>query len=190
MPYSTYGVDSVATAPALPTTVREPVASSSRYTGIQKPVTRRYAEDYHSPPTGVDPTFIPGYAVPEPSYAVPAPGFCSLSGLRGPESCGGSGEGSERSSNRSLTRSEIKEALCGATGELVADLTQEITDKLRHLIPSHGSPMTIRASPHRVQANHPVAGLTHTLGGVRTRPMPTPAAIPRGPFIPRTAQPP
>ena len=50
--------------------------------------------------------------------------------------------------------------------------------------------MTIGASPHRVQANHLVAGLTHTLGGVRSRPMPTPAAVPRSPFVPRTAQPP
>ena len=45
-------------------------------------------------------------------------------------------------------------------------------------------------SPHRVQADHLVAGLTDIFGGVRSRPMPTPAAIPRGPFVPRTAQPP
>ena len=48
--------------------------------------------------------------------------------------------------------------------------------------------MTIRASPHEVQANHLVAGLTHTLGGVRSRPMPTPAAITWSPFVPRTAR--
>ena len=45
-------------------------------------------------------------------------------------------------------------------------------------------------SPHRVQANHLVGGLTNTLGSLRSRPMPTPAAIPRSPFVPRTAQPP
>ena len=39
------------------------------------------------------------------------PGFTSLSGLRGPESLGERSRGSGRSSNRSLTRSEIKEAL-------------------------------------------------------------------------------
>ena len=63
-------------------------------------------------------------------------------------------------------RSMIKEALCSATGELVANMTEEIRNKLKPLIPPEGSPMTIRASPHRVQANHLVAGLTHTLGGV------------------------
>ena len=50
--------------------------------------------------------------------------------------------------------------------------------------------MTIGASPHRVQANQVVAGLAHTLGGVRSRPMPTPAAVPRSHFVPRTAHPP
>ena len=50
--------------------------------------------------------------------------------------------------------------------------------------------MTIGASPHRVQANHLVAGLAHTEGGVRSRPLPTPAAIARSPLVPRTAQPP
>ena len=76
----------------------------------------------------------------------------------------------------------------GATGELVANLTQEIRDKQRPLITADGSPMTIRASFHRVQANQLVAGLTHTLGGMRVRPVPNPAAIPRSPFVPRTAQ--
>ena len=52
------------------------------------------------------------------------------------------------------------------------------------------SPTTVGVSPHRVQANHLVAGLTNTLGSLRSRPMPTPAAIPRSPFVPRTAQPP
>ena len=37
-------------------------------------------------------------------------------------------------------------------------------------------------------AIHLVAGLTHTLGDVRSRPSLTPAAIPRSPFVPRTAQ--
>ena len=121
---------------------------------------------------------------------MPAPGFASLSGLQGPESCGGRRRGSGRSSNRSLTRSEIKEALRSATGELVADMMQEITNKVQPLIPPEGSPMAIGASHHRVQANHLVAGLTHTLGRVRSRPMPTPSAVPRSPFVPRTAQPP
>ena len=35
-----------------------------------------------------------------------------------------------------------------------------------------------------------MAGLTNTLGSLRSRPIPTPAAIPRSPFVPRTAQPP
>ena len=58
------------------------------------------------------------------------------------------------------------------------------------LIPPQGSPTTLGASPHRLQANHLVAGLSHTLGGVRSRPMPTPAAVPKTFFVPRTAQPP
>ena len=60
---------------------------------------------------GVHMTRIPGYAALEPGYTMPVPGFTSLSGLRGPESLGGRSRGSGRSSNRSLTRSEIKEAL-------------------------------------------------------------------------------
>ena len=35
-----------------------------------------------------------------------------------------------------------------------------------------------------------MAGLTNTLGSLRSRPTPTPAVIRRRPFIPRTAQPP
>ena len=50
--------------------------------------------------------------------------------------------------------------------------------------------MTIGASAHRVQANHLVAGLTHTLGGLKSQPMPTSTAVPRSPFMPRTTQPP
>ena len=116
---------------------------------------------------------------------MPEPGFISLSGLRRPESCGGRGRGSGRSFIRCLTRSEIKEALRGATGELVADITQEIKpekpnpnpnpnpnwDKLEPLIPPDGSPVTIGGSPQRVQANHQVDSLTHALGGLRSRPL-------------------
>ena len=87
-------------------------------------------------------------------------------------------------------RSEIKEALRGATSELVGDLTQEIRAKLEPLIPPQASPTIVEVSPHRVQANHLAAGLTNTLGSLRNRPMPTPAVIPRSPFVPRTAQPP
>ena len=118
------------------------------------------------------------------------PGFIFLSGLRGPESLAGRSRGSARTSNRSLTRSEIKEALRGATSELVGDLTQEIRAELEPLIPPQASPTVMGVSPHRVQANHLVAGLTNTLGSVRSRPMRTPVVMPRSPFIPRTAPPP
>ena len=56
------------------------------------------------------------------------------------------------------------------------------------MIPPQASPTKVGVSPHRVQANHLVAGLTNTLGTLRSRLMPTPAAIPRSPFVPRTAQ--
>ena len=80
--------------------------------------------------------------------------------------------------------------LRGATSKIVGDLTQEIREKLEPLmIPPQASPTTVGMSPHRVQANHLAAGLTNTLGSLRSRPMPTPAAIPRSPFVPRTAQP-
>ena len=73
----------------------------------------------------------------------------------------------------------------------MGDLTQEIREKLEPLmIPPQPSPISVGMSPHRVQANHLTAGLTNTLGSLRSRPMPTPAAIPRSPFVPRTAQPP
>ena len=72
----------------------------------------------------------------------------------------------------------------------MGDLTQEIRAKLEPLIPPQASPTMEGILPHRVQANHLVAGLTNTLGSLRIRPMPTPAAIPRSPFVPRTAQPP
>ena len=90
MPYPTYGVDPVATAPPLAAAVSKPVACSSVYTGIHEPLPRHYAEDYHWPPNGVCPTIIPGYAAPETGYAMPRPGCTPLSGLRGLESCGGS----------------------------------------------------------------------------------------------------
>ena len=177
--YPAYGLGPPTTAFPEATTAVEPVASSS--------APRWYAADYHHPlpatGTYVD---VPGYA----------PGYATLSGLRkGPESLGGRSRGSGRSSNRSLvtslTRSEINEVLRGATSKIVGDLTQEIREKLEPLmIPPQASPTTVGMSTHRVQANHLAAGLTNTLGSLRSRPMPTPAAIPRSPFVPRTAQPP
>ena len=178
-PYPAYGMGPPTTALHEATTASEPVASSA--------APRWYAGDYphplHATGTYVD---VPGYAPGN------APGYAPLSGLRrGLESLGGRSRGSGRSSNRSLTRSEINEVLRGATSKIVGDLTQEIREKLEPLmIPSHASPTTVGMSPHRVQANHLAAGLTNTLGSLRSRPMPTPAAIPRSPFVPRTAQPP
>ena len=113
------------------TAVSKPVASSSTYTGIHEPIPLQYAEGYHRPLAGVGGIYILGYAAPEPGYAMPAPVFASLSGLRGPESCGGGSRGWGRFSNRCLTRSEIKEALRSATGELIADMTQEIRNNLK-----------------------------------------------------------
>ena len=174
-PYPAYAMGPPTTALPEATTASEPVASS--------PAPRWYAAEYPHPlpatGTHVD---VPGYA----------PGYATLSGLRrGPESLGGRSRGSGRSSNRSLTRSEINEVLRGATSKIVGDLTQEIREKLEPLmIPPQASPTTVETSPHRVQANHLAAGLTNTLGSLRSRPMPTPAAIPRSPFVPRTAQPP
>ena len=168
--YPAYGVNPPTTALPEATTTSEPVASTS--------ATLWYAADYH-------------HGVPATGAYVDVPGYATLSGLkRGPESCGSRSRGSGRSSNRFLTQSEVKEALQGATSELVVDLTQEIRAKLEPLIPPQASPTTVGMSPHRVQANHLVAGLTNTLGSLRSRPMPTPAAIPRSPFVPRTAQPP
>ena len=182
MPYPTYGVTPAATVPPMAPAVSEPVVISSTYTGAPEPMPRRYEDVYHRPAAGVYMTGIPGYAAPEPGYTMPVPGFTSLSGLRGPESCGGRSRGSGRSSNRSLTRSEIKEASRGATSELVGDLTQEFRAKLQPLIPPQASPTIVGVSPHRVQTNHLVAGLTNTLRFLRSRPMPTPAVIPRSPF--------
>ena len=168
--YPAYGVNPPTTAVPEATTTSEPVTSS--------PVPRWYAADYHHP-------------LPATGAYVDVPGYATLSGLRrGPESCRSRSRGSGRSSNRSLTRSEINEVLRGATSEIVGDLTQEIRDKLEHLIPPQVSPTMVGMSPHRVQATHLVAGLTNTLGSLSSRPMPTPAVIPRSPFVPRTAQPP
>ena len=169
-PYPAYGMGPPTTAFPEATTASEPVAPSS--------APRWYAADYHHP-------------LPATGTYPDVPGYATLSGLRkGPESLGGRSRGSGRSSNRSLTRSEINEVLRGATSKIVGDLTQEIRDKLEPLMPPQASPTTVGMSPHRVQANHLVAGLTNTLGSLRSRPMPTPAAIPRSPFVPRTAQPP
>ena len=168
MPHPTYGVTPAATVPPMATAVSEPVASSSTYTGVLAPMPHRYEDVYHRPAVGVHMTGIPGYAAPEPGHTRPVPGFTSLSGLRGLEFLGGRSRGSGRSSNRSLTRSEIKEALRGATSELVGDLTQEIRAKLEPLIPPQASPTIVGASPHRVQANHLVGGLTNTLGSLRS----------------------
>ena len=169
--YPAYGMNRPTTAFPEATTASEPVTSSS--------APRWYAADYHHP-------------LPATGAYVDVPGYATLSGLRrGPESLGGRSRGSGRSSNRSLMRSEINEVLRGATSKIVGDLSQEIRDKLEPLmIPPQASPTIVGVSPHRVQANHLVAGLTNTLGSLRSRPMPTTAAIPRSPFVPRTAQPP
>ena len=110
------------------------MASSSTYTSMP----RCHADDYHRPAAGLYMTGIPGYAAPESGYAaleagyhtVPAPGLKSLSGLRGPESCGGRSRGSGRSSNRSLTKSEIQRFLRSELQQ--ADLVGNITQKLGH----------------------------------------------------------
>ena len=168
--YPAYGVNPPTTAFQEATTTSEPVTSSY--------APRWYTADYHHP-------------LPASGAYVDVPGYATLSGLRrGPESCGGRSRGSGRSSNRSLTRSEINEVLRGATSKIVGDLTQEIREKLEPLIPPQASPTTVGMSPHRVKANHLVAGLTNTLGSLRSQPMPTPAMIPRSPFVPRTTQPP
>ena len=143
-PFPAYGMGPPTTALHEATTASEPVASSS--------APRWYAAEYPHPlpatGTYVD---VPGYA----------PGYATLSGLRrGPESLGGRSRGSGRSSNRSLTRSEINEVLRGATSKIVGDLTQEIREKLEPLmIPPQASPISVGMSPHRVQANHLAAGL-------------------------------
>ena len=109
MPYSTYGVTPAATAPPMTTAISEPVASSSTYPGIPESISRRYDDDYHRPAAAVYMTGIPGYAAPEPCYTMPAPGFTSLSGLSGPESCGGRSRVSGRFSNKSLRYEKLFE---------------------------------------------------------------------------------
>ena len=163
--YPAYGVDLSATARPKATTASEPMAPGSA---------------------------LPWYAAePHHHHHHEFPGYNTLSGLRrGPSSCRSKSRGSRRSSDRSLTRSELREALRGATADLVGDTTQKIRPKLEPLIPPQGSPTTPGASLHRLHASQVAAGLSHTLGGVRSRPMPTPAAVPRSPFVPGTAQPP
>ena len=89
-----------------------------------------------------------------------------------PGSCGEKSREFGRSFERSLTGSEIRKVLCRVTQDMTEDHTKEIRAKWDLLIPPQGSPMTIRASSHRIQANHLVAGLTHTLGAVRSLSMP------------------
>ena len=186
MPYSTSGVTPAATAPPMATTVSEPMASSCTYTGIHESMLSRYVDDYHSPAAAVYMTGIPGFTAPEPGSTMQAPGFTSLSGLRGglrgPVSCGGRSRGSRRSSNKSLTRAEIREPLQGATADLVGDGTQEIPAKLEPVIPPQASPTAMGASAHRPQANHLVAGLPNTMRGLRSRPMPNPCCDTKKPF--------
>ena len=125
--YAAHNVDPSTTAFPEATTAGEPVASSS--------APRWYAADYHHP-------------LPATRPYVDVPGYVALSGVRrGPESCGSRSRGSGRSSNRSLTRSEINEALRGATSNIVGDLTQQILAKLEPLIPPQASPTIVRASP-------------------------------------------
>ena len=104
--YPAYGVNPPTTAFPEATTTSEPVTPSS--------APRWYAADYH-------------HTLPATGGHVDVPGYATLSGLRrGPESCGSRSRGSRRSSNRSLTRSEINEVLQGATSKIVGDFTQEI----------------------------------------------------------------
>ena len=115
-----YGVDPSTTAVPEATTATEPVASNS--------APRWYVADYHHP-------------LPATGAYVDVSGYAALSGLRrGPESCRTRSRGSGRSSNRSLTRSEINEALRGATSKIVGDRTQEIRARLEPLIHPQVSP--------------------------------------------------
>ena len=186
---TTLPIPNPAAATSTPIT-NPPMAEGTGFTGM--PTYPAYGVN---PPTTAFPeattTSEPVTSSSAPRWYVDVPGYATLSGLRrGPESCGARSRVSGRSSNRSLTRSEINEVLRGATSKIVGNLTQEIREKLEPLIPPQVSPTTVGMSPHRVQANHLVAGLTNTLGSLRSRPMPTPAVIPRSPFVPRTAQPP
>ena len=132
--YPAYGVDPCTTAFPEATTAGGPVASSS--------APRWYAADYHHP-------------LPATGAYVDVPGYATLSGpRRGPRSCGSRSRGSGGSSNGSLTRSEINEALRGAPLKTVGDLTKEIRAKLEPLIPTQASPTIVGVTAHRVQANH------------------------------------
>ena len=165
--YPAYGVDLPLNARSKATTASEPMASGSAPLWYAAEP-HHHHHHYHE---------FPGYTI--------------LSRLRrGPSSSGSKSRGSRGSSNRSLTRSQLREALREATADLVGDITQEIRAEVEPLIPPQGSPTTLEVSSHRLQANSLVAGLSHTVGGVRSRPMPTPAAVPRSPFVPRTSQPP
>ena len=89
--YPAHGVNPPPTAFPEATTTSELVASSS--------APQWYEADYHHP-------------LPATGAYVDVPGYATLSGLRrGPESWGSRSRGSGRSPNRSLTRSELKEAL-------------------------------------------------------------------------------
>ena len=88
MPYSTKGVTPASTVPPMATVFSEWEASSSTYTRVPESMPRRYDNDYHRPAADVYMTGIPGFAAPQPVYTMPARGFTSLSGLRGPQSCG------------------------------------------------------------------------------------------------------
>ena len=90
-PYPAYGMGPPTTALHEATAASEPVATSS--------APQWYAAEYPHP-------------LPATGTYVDVPGYATLSGLRrGPESLGGRGRGSGRSSNRSLTQSEINEVL-------------------------------------------------------------------------------
>ena len=121
---------------------------------------------------------------------MPNHGCTPVSSLLGADFCGGRSGEFGRSSDRSLARSQIRKALRWASKDLTRGPTKEIRAKSEPLIRPQGSPMTYGASPQRVQANNLVAGLTHTLGGVRSQQIPTSAPIPRSSFVPRTAEPP
>ena len=72
--------------------------------------------------------------------------------------------------------------------DLTKDVTQDITARLEPLMCRARAALGMGASPHKIQANHLVAGVTHTLSDVRSQPTPTPAAAPQSVFVPRTAQ--
>ena len=64
MPYPTYGVTPASTVPPMATAVREPVASSSPYTGAPERMPRRYEDGYHRPAAGVHMTAPHAHLVP------------------------------------------------------------------------------------------------------------------------------